>query len=191
MQKLQQHWKAVLADFFPRWRAASQWRCTARTCRSAHGHCDLRRRIIEIGFVSEDDDALDLLLIHEIVHALASPGHGNTWQRRIAVAADTARKLGRLRLAELLDTEIVNYRERGEPLAIAYQEVADALLCNPDLTFADIKSWLAQLYGLRLGEVGKVFRRLGDVYRRRRKEALGLRAARKNREAVPPRVQIS
>lgn len=84
--------------------------------------------------MSEDDDPLDLLLIHEIAHAVASSGYGKTWQRGIALAAATARKLGRSKLVELLDTEIINYRDRGEPLAVAYGDVEDALLHNPDLT---------------------------------------------------------
>ena len=102
MRRLQQHWKAIVAGFFPRWRAASRWRCTTQTRRTAHGHCDLERHVVEIGIVSQDDDALDLLLIHEIAHAVASA----------------------------VDTEIVNYRERGEPLAVAYGSAGDAMVNN-------------------------------------------------------------
>lgn len=137
--------------------------------------------MIEIGVVSEDDDALDLLLVHEIAHAVASPGHGKVWQRRIALAAATARKLGRTRLAELLDEEIVNYQERAEPVEVAYESVQDALVVNPDLTLAQIKRWLAQTYGLLFNEVEKVFRRLDKVYTKARKEALELREARPQR----------
>jgi hypothetical protein len=178
MTRLHQHWKAILTSFFPRWRAASGWRCTTRTCRTGHGYCDVERRVIEIGVVSEDDDALDLLLIHESAHAVAPGSHGKTWQRRMALAADTARKLGRLRLAELLETEIANYRDQAEPLAVAYGEVENALLGNPDLTLAQIKRWLAQVYGLKFSEIAKVYRGLGTVYKKAQKEALELRQAR-------------
>ena len=96
---------------------------TGATEAQAHGHCDVERRLIEILFVSEDDDALDMLLIHDISHAVASLGHGKTWHPLLALAAATARKLGRVRLAELLDTEIDNYQNRGEGLPEIYAEV--------------------------------------------------------------------
>lgn len=176
MTRLQQHWKAVLATFFPKWKAGAGWRCTNRGNRGqAHGHCDVEKRLIEILLVSEDDDALDMLLIHEISHAVASLGHGKTWQRRLALAAAKARKLGRTRLAELLDEEIDNYRNRGEGLPEIYAEVRNALLYNPDLTLTQIKRWLAQTYGLHVGEVSKVFRGLRTVYEKGRKEGLEFR----------------
>ena len=136
----------------------------------------MEKRLIEILFVSEDDDDLDMLFIHEISHAVASLGHGKTWHAGLRLAAATARKLGRTRLAELLDEEIDNYRNRGEGLPHIYAEVRDALLYNPaTFTFAQIKRWLAETYGLRFGEVGKVFRGLGTVYEKGRKEGLEFR----------------
>ena len=134
--------------------------------------------MIEILFVSEDDDDLDMLLIHEISHAVASLGHGKTWQRRLALAADTARKLGRTRLAGLLETEIDNYQNRGEGLPEIYAEVRDALLYRPDLTLTQIKRWLGQTYGLHLNEVSNVFRGLRTVYEKGRKEGLEFRQER-------------
>ena len=177
MTRLQLHFRAVLATFFPRWRAGSQWRCTSRTRSTAHGHCDEERQVIEIATVSDDDDALDLLLIHEISHAVASPGHGKTWQRRIALAANVARRVGRLGLAELLDAEVVHYQEDAEPLAVAYQEVRDAVLHNPDLTLAQVKRWLGQMYGMRSGDIERAFRGVRTVYTKARKEALEVRSS--------------
>jgi hypothetical protein len=146
---------------------------------TAHGHCDDERKVVQIGLTSDDDDALDALLIHEISHAVASPCHGETWQRRLALAADVARKIGRHRLAELLEAEIVNYREKAEPLAVAYDEVRDALLLNPDLTLAQIKRWLTQMYGVPFGKVERTYRALRTVYGKAREEALELREARR------------
>ena len=106
MTRLQQHWRATLATFFPAWKAGKQWCCTTQTRRTAHGYCDIERRIVEIGLVFADDDELDRLLIHEISHATAPGGHGKTWQHRMLCAAAKARKLGRNRLAELLEEEV-------------------------------------------------------------------------------------
>jgi hypothetical protein len=100
----------------------------------------------------------------------------------MAFAADTARKLGRSKLAELIDAEVGHYQEQAEPLAIAYQEVNDALLANPDLTFAQIKRWLASQYGLKFREVGKVvLRGLGTVYQKACKEGLEARKIQQQR----------
>jgi hypothetical protein len=122
MTRIQQHWQAVLATFFPRRKGGRLWPCTTRTRRTAHGYCDMERRIVEIGFDAGDDDKLNVLLIYEIAHAVAPPGHGKNRQRRIVRATAVSRNLGRYRLAELLEAEIDNYRDRGEPLAVGYQE---------------------------------------------------------------------
>ena len=139
------------------------WRCTSRGSRGqVHGHCDVEERLIEILFVSEDDDALDMLLIHEISHAVASLGHGKTWKHAGSPsAAATAGKLGRTRLAELLDQEIDNYRNRGGGIAQIYAEVR--MPCSTTRTSLSRRSSDGgETYGLHFGEVGKVFRGLGE-----------------------------
>lgn len=52
----------------------------------------------------------------------------------------------------------------------------------PDLTLAQVRRWLAGLYGLRLGEVEKVFRRLRRVNEEARTEALENRRERQQFE---------
>lgn len=179
MTRLQRHWQAVLATFFPTWKAGKQWRCTPQTRRTAHGYCNLERRVVEMGLVSSDDDELDKLLIHEICHATASVGHVKKWQNRMSHAAAKARKLGRHRLAQLLDEEVRNYQESALTMDHAYQQVEDALTDNPDLTLAQIKQWLAKEYGLLIREVDKSFRRLRKVYDHARKDALEARQAKR------------
>jgi hypothetical protein len=66
----------------------------------------------------------------------------------------------------------------SSPSSASALEVEAALMLHPDLTLAQIKRWLVQMYGLRLSEVGKVFRGLGRVYEHARKEALEIRQAR-------------
>src|SRR5262249_51933608 len=85
----------------------------------------------------------------------------------------------RHRLAELLEAEIVNYREKAEPLAVAYDEVREALVLNPDLTLAQVKRWLAQMYGVPFRKVEGTYRALRTVYGKARKKALELREARR------------
>jgi hypothetical protein len=92
MTRFQLQFRAVFPAFFPRWKAAGQWRCTTLAGSAAYGTCDEKRKFIEIGLVSDDDDALDLLLTHEISHAVAPPDHGTTWQGRAALAASLARR---------------------------------------------------------------------------------------------------
>ncbi len=175
MTRLQQRWLAVLADYFPRWRAGRAWRCISRTRRTGRGYCDAARRAVEVCEAPADDDALDLLLIHEIAHATASPGHGVVWQRRLALAAAKARGLGRPALADLLASETADYRENAEPPGAAYAAVEDALREHPDLTLAQVKRGIARRYGRLARDVDQAFPRLGAVYRKARKEARGWR----------------
>jgi hypothetical protein len=48
-------------------------------------------------------------------------------------------------------------------------------LSNPDLTLVQIKSWLADQYGLKFCEVGRVFGRLRTIYAKAQREGLEAR----------------
>ena len=135
-----------------------------------------------------DPDEFDRLLIHEICHAVADAGHGKVWQARMQMAAHRAGELGRDRLAELLREEIVNYQQRGLGLAEAYDSIRDALNVETELTFTQIKRWLADQYGLLVSEVCTTFRRAERVYREARKEAQEARAIKEEwqRQAAQP-----
>jgi hypothetical protein len=164
--------------FFPRWDRQGRWQVSTRSRRTVHGHCDSERRVIEIVFQHADADERDKLIIHEICHDVADLGHGKKWQARMEQAAKRAEALGRHRLAQLLREEIVGYQQAPTSLEAAYNDIRDAISANPNLTFPQIKRWLAQEYGLLLSEVCNKFRRAAKVFQEVKREAQEHRALR-------------
>lgn len=149
---IRQQFLHIKRQFFPRWDRHDLWRVSACSRRRVHGNCDSQRRVIEIVTQHSDPDERDKLFIHEICHAVADMGHGKKWLGRMEQAASRADTLGRHRLAKLLREEVVAYQEAVGKPEHAYNEIRDALTDNPNLSFAQIKRWLADQYGLLVSE---------------------------------------
>ncbi len=83
-------------------------------------------------------------IIHEICHAVTPIGHGASWQRRMAKAADRADELKRPALAKILRDEIVAYRQAClacSPLSI--RQLKTPYWIDQVLNFQQIKRWIA------------------------------------------------
>lgn len=169
---LQRHFQEIKHQFFPCWDRHDSWRVSSRSLRKVHGQCDPERNVIEIAVLHADPDERDRLFIHEISHAIAERGHGKKWQHRMEKAARRAEQLGRQRLSQLLREEIIGYQQPGSELEHAYNEIRDALHENPDLTFSQIKRYLADQYGLLVSEVGTKFRRAKKVFQEAKLEGI-------------------
>ncbi len=173
---LRHHFPEIKTLFFPRWDRHNLWRISTRSRRKVHGHCDPERRVIAIVIQHEDPDEQDKLLIHEICHAVVDGSHGKKWQDRMERAAKKADELGRDVLAKMLRQEIAEYQEATTSLEVAYNQIRDALSDYPDLTFPQIKRWLADQYGLLVSEVCTSFRRAKAVFQEAKRDALDARA---------------
>jgi len=173
---IRQQCVAIKRLFFPRWDRRALWRVSTRSRRRVHGHCDPKRRVIEIVVQHGDPDERDKLFIHEICHGVANMGHGKKWQNRMEKAAMRADALGRNRLAHFLREDISAYQQSPMSLEGVYNQVRDALTDCPEATFAQIKRWLANEYGLLVSEVCKKFRRAEKVFQEAQRDALEERA---------------
>src|SRR5262245_57181455 len=110
---------AVRRDFFPRWDRAGRWTLRVEDSPAASWECNVAGKcyldsctiIVYASAGLSDRDQRDGLLIHEVchAHAVAGEGHGNRWQARMAQAARRARRLGRERLARLLEEDAGSY----------------------------------------------------------------------------------
>lgn len=156
---LRSEFEAILATFFPRWRAGARWRVRARTVTRAdgeHGAADDATRTISIApwVVREGGNLLALVLIHEISHAVVRFNvHGVTWRRRMEQARATALRLGRESLAGALAEELEKYDLPPQRAAAVYSEVADALLDGPTATFTQVRRAMAARIGVSDAEL--------------------------------------
>lgn len=176
---MKKHFLKFKTAFFSRWDRQNLWRISTRSRRKVHGSCDPDRRVIEIVIQHTDPDERDKLLIHEICHAVVDGSHGKKWQDRMVKAAKRADELGRDRLAKLLREEVKGYQEASTSLEVAYNQIRDALDDYPDLTFTQIKRWLADQYGLLVCEVCTSFRRARRVFDEAKRDALEAREMKK------------
>jgi hypothetical protein len=169
----QQHFRQIKQLFFPRWDRKKLWRIRTSSRRTADGCCDSKRRVIKITRRSANPDERDLVLIHEICHALFS-GHERAWQGRMKKAARRADELGRHQLAQLLRKEIVGCQQspsRSVQKEQFYEDIQDAVIENPNLTLAAIKMFMADRYALLVSEVYTAFPRTKAVYREAKRTA--------------------
>jgi hypothetical protein len=90
-------------------------------------------------------------------------------------AATRAEELGRHHLADVLRQQIADY-QNALGMEVVYDDVRNAVWCEPDVTLPQIKRWVANDCGLLVSEVSRVFRRIEKVFHEAKKDALEDRA---------------
>lgn len=173
---IRQDFDRIKRLFFPRWDREGLWRVTTNASRQVHGRCDPERKRIEIILLNTDPDKHDALIIHELCHAVTNGGHEKTWQARMEAAAKRADRIERPKLAKLLRGEIVAYQKAPRSIDIVYGDIEDAMHENPNLTFTQIKRWIARDHGLLPVEVCKYFKRAEAVYNKAKRQGKEFRA---------------
>ena len=110
----------VKALCFPSWPRKQKWNFIAgyfsRETSNRDGQCDPESRIIFINptVVKGTRIDLELVIAHEICHAIAGQGHGNPWLRRMRKAAEAAERNGHKNLAGKLRKEVSNYKNEPQ-----------------------------------------------------------------------------
>jgi hypothetical protein len=155
---LQRSYQYIRRCFFPRWDRQRCWTVSAIPDLPSDGRCDTKARRIYVRACRRIDiDHLHLLLIHEICHAF-HPNHGEKWCRRLQKAAETARRLGRSRLAALLDHECTEYHtDRMATAPEVYQRIRDTVHRFPHVPYGDLIRYLAWEEGLYQAEFEKKY----------------------------------
>jgi hypothetical protein len=173
-------WLAVRRDYFPRWDRTGAWRFRISNLPgSCEGNCDWEKRTITVVYLYEDDDAdeRDMVLIHEICHAVAIHGHGPAWLRRMRRAADRAEELKRPLLAKMLREQADMYESAPKVSfrAQVYELMSDWTLQNPDLPYHALRKAVANDFACKPTELEHLCRRLRRVYEEAKRETLDYR----------------
>lgn len=163
---LKREFQTVRQQFFPRWDRAGRWRIRrVADLNGSLGRCCSEDRTIRITHLPDGEQGT-VLLIHEIAHAVAQGGHGTVWQARMERAAMTAQEMGRTELASLLRKEIAGYNDpvAGVTAAGVYNEIADAVVGNPEVTYWQVIDCVRRDYGYSRKEFLRCFRRARAVF---------------------------
>jgi len=110
--RLQAAFDYVLQTFFPRWHDSRHWSVRCAPDLPSSGESDRKTKTISVARVSDSDDELLELLIHEACHSVSVNGHGEKWRNRMLQAGEIARRLGRAELAELIEKDVSMAKHR-------------------------------------------------------------------------------
>lgn len=164
-QIIRRCWQDIRREVFPKWDQQGEWWMRLSSVGAEHGRCYPDKKLITIAWVLDGKDERDALMIHEICHAVTSGSHGEPWLRRMEKAAAHAQALDRRQLAELLETQITEYREAG-PSSVneVYSELSDAVFDAPHVSYSDFRKHFAYQYAMSIAEFDEYFPRAIKVY---------------------------
>lgn len=165
--------KYVCKTFFPRWNRRNNWKIVYDPTLSAHGLCDIEKKIISIKFCPNGDEFL-LLLIHEICHTHNSR-HNKKWYCRMLEKAEIAKKIGKRDLAERLHSQVEQYKSQPfkqfPSASFIYENIADWTLEAPHISYEKIIEKVAQSWGMYPEELKKDYTRAKKVWEKAQKDA--------------------
>ncbi len=168
--RLQKAFEYVRVTFFPRWDRNKKWIVRLNHDLPSIGRCNHETKSIEISYISDDDDKLYLLLIHEICHALQL-GHAGIWQARMLKASEKAKEISHENLSEMLKKEVDGYIRSPKVTAkVIYFEIYDAIMDVPTVKYHDLIEYMARQYGQYPTEFEKNYKKCREVYEAARKE---------------------
>jgi len=158
----------VRTTFFPLWDRKAEWTVSEVVDLPVDGKSDERKKTIGVHVVSDDDDELHCLLIHEICHAVAGTGHGKKWLDRLIKAGDRARLIGRETLAHLVYDEVECYARSEKRLKVIaeliYNTIEDRVFYNPSATYEAVIDSIALQFGFYRDELLDKYTRCQEVY---------------------------
>jgi hypothetical protein len=164
--RLKKSFEFVRTAFFPRWDKNREWGIKRVWHLPAHGKCDRLSKNILLKELSQEEDELHYILIHEICHASSSPYHGKCWQERMIKASERAERLGFKELSKLIDEEAKTYRQIPKNIhREAYDFIYDTVTAYPYIKFENMIVHVAKEYGMYPKEFKRRFKRCKKIFR--------------------------
>lgn len=183
MSTLQRAFATVRSVFFPRWDTEGAWSVREVRDLPAKGKCDRRRKTLLLRHVSEDDDVLHRLLIHEISHAVTDDYHSKRWLARYRKAAERAERMGRLHLASLILEEAELYAHSENYITTdaktVYALIRQFVKANPHIPFNIAIKMIALSMAQYPREFLQKWKRSREVFHHALLEVSGRRNSRK------------
>ena len=168
-KKISDTYKVICEAYFPLFDRKKQWVVKYSDKIAADGFCDDKNKIIFIGRTTSRM-SLQLLLIHEICHAVSNPGHGKKWKNRMLMVAKQAVSLGERELATRIEDEIRSYDLGIKPTAqMAYNTLGDCIIDLPKASFETVSKLVAKEYGFSPQEFERRFKRSKRIYDEQKK----------------------
>lgn len=129
----------------PEWTQGTNWSVKVYP---GTGFCDRRTRTIVVG--TQDGSSLQVLLVHEIAHALSVDAHDSQWRAEVESMIDRATSLGEASLASDLRLHL-NWVFSPEAYDVSCDDILDEIRQaagdNPEWSYETVIRAVAQGYG--------------------------------------------
>lgn len=168
--------QTIKRRLFPKWDQGEEWVFERLDdLNGADGQCNIEEKKIQISAAAESTLDAELIVVHEICHAVTTGYHGNSWLKRMEKAALRACKLEMHELAEAIRLEIREYRSKRRlcNADLFYHIVRDLALLNvPAHTEEEILTAAGRTVGLSSDEVVANYPRARRVFDSAQREAM-------------------
>lgn len=167
---LEKHFQQIRKLYFAQWDRAGEWK-VRRTNKPLSGEARYEEKLILIGRGCEGDD---LIMIHEIAHAVTKANHSSKWLKRMIAAAEKAHNLGNSELEKRLRDEVTAYQnpQRYQKLTVkvVYSTIEDDVSESPGITFRGAVEHVGNLIGSSYDEMIQQYPRLRKIYEKARRQ---------------------
>lgn len=167
-EEIKMNFNEIKKVFF---RRRDDWKLVIDSKLPCHARCDDQTKTIKLAFIPNEEDSLNLILIHELCHSL--PGcntgtHGKVWQGQMLKKAKIAQKKGMSNLAQLLVADVEEYKKSISmglgTHADIYGRVEDIVMECPNISYDDLVEGVALEYGATREEFEISFKRLRKTF---------------------------
>ena len=162
-------YKFISETYFPLFDRKKHWVVKYSSKIVGDGFCDDENKEIVIGKI-KDNMLLQVLLIHEICHAVSGPGHGKRWKNRMLSAAKQAVSLGEKELSDRIIDDVGGYNIGLRPTSqTIYDSIVDCIIDLPKASHETVIKFVAKDYGFSPQEFKRRFKGSRRIYDEQKK----------------------
>lgn len=147
--------------YFPKWDKGCEWKLElAEDLNGSQGFCDTQKKTIYTLYTN------NLVIIHEICHAVTKQGHNKRWTTRMELAAKYAEKDGDSEIAAEIRDQLEAYAMSPKITAkMVYQEIQDiAYMSSSDISYDDTIEFVRRNYGMSERDFLKKYKKTRQAY---------------------------
>ena len=133
----------IVSIYFPKWKNWRGWK-VRRTTEGSECKWSSKTIVFNRDELLKEKDDVDLLFIHEIIHAVTQDGHNQKFLNRLKKAKTTASKLHRSELEKLIEKEIDMVSESEKWTDYLKYRIRDIVTIDaPDISWKELVEAIA------------------------------------------------
>ena len=152
---IRKKFEEIVRIYFPKWKNWRSWK-VRRTNEVSECKASSKTIVFNRDELLKEKDAVDLLFIHEIIHAVTQDGHNQKFLNRLKKAKTTASKLYRSELEKLIEKEIDMVSESEKWTDYLKYRIRDIVTIDaPDISWEELVEAIAAEHRCKPKDVTK------------------------------------